>query len=109
MTDPAFDYRAYRPLVPPRLRPPAHQRPQLVFSQPDIPPRPDELTQQLGRIRNSLVLIRQSSAEASAILWRRFLDWCDAHILRSLTSAWVIAGVGWGGCIVFPAVLYFTR
>jgi hypothetical protein len=105
MTDPAFDYRAYRPLVPPRLRPPAHQRPQLVFSQPDIPPRPDELTQQLGRIRNSLVLIRQSSTEVGAILWRRFLGWCHAHLW--LTG--LVTGLGWGGFIAFFAALYFTR
>ena len=116
MTDPAFDYRAYRALVPPRLLPPVHQlpqlqRPRLVSSQPTIPaPQPaDEIAQQLGRIRNSLVLIRQCFGEIGAILWRRFLGWCDAHIVRNLISAWALAGLGWGGFIVFFAAQYFTR
>lgn len=109
MNEPAFDYRRYAPLVPPKLRPPAHRRPQLAWSQPDIPPAPDELAQQLGRIRNSLVLIRQSAGEVAAILWRRFLTWMETNFLHSLTSAWATAGLGWGGFITFCAVQYFTR
>lgn len=109
MTDAAFDYRAYRALVPPKLRPPVRQRPQLVRSQPERPPRRGELAQQFGRIRNSLVLIRQSLAEVGAILWRRFLAWMEAHLLQSLTSAWATAGLGWGGFIAFFAAQYFTR
>ncbi len=111
MNDHAFDYRAYKPIQPPRLLPPPHQRPRLVSSQPTIQaPQPaDEIAQQLGRIRNSLVLIRQSFAEIGAILWQRFLRRCDAHIVRNLTSAWALAGLGWGGFIVFFAAQYFTR
>jgi len=108
MTDPAFDYRRYAPLLPPKLRPPT-QRPQLVFSQPDIPPRPDELALQLGCIRNSLVLIRQSALAASVILLRRFVRWCETNILHNLTAAWALGSAGWGFAIAFSAVLYFTR
>lgn len=109
MTDPAFDYRAYRTLVPPKLRPPAHRRPQLAWSQPTVPQRPDELAQLTGVIRNSTALITHSLSLVCGVLWRRFVAWVEAHVLQSLTSAWATAGFGWGGCIAFCAVQYFTR
>lgn len=114
MNDAVFDYRAYAPLQPPKLLPPAHQRPQLAWSQSDIPTPADELTQQLGRIRNSLVLIRQSFVEIGAILWRRLLKWCDTHIVQNLTCAWTLASIGWGGTVIgfvsnILILQYFTR
>jgi hypothetical protein len=112
MSEQAFNYRDYAPLVPPKLRPPVvRQRPQLVRSQPGpiIPPSPGEIADQLGRIRNSLVLIRQSFTEIGAILWRRFLGWCDTHILRNLTVAWSLNGVGWAALVSISVLQYFVR
>ena len=111
MSEQAFDYRTYAPpRMPPKLLPPViRQRPQLVRSQPELPPSPGELADQLGRIRNSLVLIRQSFTEIGAILWRRFLGWCDTHILKNLTVAWSLNGVGWAALVSISVLQYFVR
>ncbi len=98
MTDTALDYSRYAP-----------ERPRLAWSQPDAPPRPDELGQVFAVIRNAFALIRQCLRIAAGILWRRFAEWFQTRVLHSLTSAWLLCGIGWGGFIGFAVLQYFAR
>jgi hypothetical protein len=84
-------------------------RPLLAWSQPDIQPAADDLTLTFAIIRNALAVIRQCLRIAIGILWRRFAEWVDAKVLRSLATSWVLCGIGWGGFIGFAVLQYFTR
>lgn len=98
MSDGAFDFARYAP-----------QRPQLAWSQPDAPPRPGELGQVFAVIRNALALIRHCLGIAAGIIWRRSRAWVEDNVLYSLTSAWMLCGIGWGGIIGLTVCFYFAR
>jgi hypothetical protein len=96
MTEPALDFSRYVP-----------ERPRLAWSQPDAPARPGELGQVFSVIRNALALIRQCFWIAASILCRRIAEWFGTRVLRSLYSAWLLCGLGWGGFIGYPVYQYF--
>lgn len=87
----------------------APERPRLAWSQQDVPFRPDELGQVFAVIRNALALIRQCLGIAAGILGRRISEWFVTDVLGSLTSAWLLCGLGWGGFIGLFVVQYFLR
>lgn len=87
----------------------APQGPRLVASQPNRPPLPGELGQLFAVIRNASALICVSLRIAAGIVWRRFREWFEDNVLHSLTAAWAIAGLGWGGFILLSIACYIAR
>lgn len=87
----------------------APERPMLAWSRPGVSPHPGDLGQIIKVLRNAFALIRQCLGVAAGILWRRCRDWVRNRIMHSLTSAWMLCGIGWGGLIGFALVHFLAR
>lgn len=73
--------------------------PRLVWNNPG-PPTPDELAQMRKLIRSCLGLAWVCVWASGVIIRRRLQRWFDEHIVQSLFSAWLAAGLGWGFFLV---------
>jgi hypothetical protein len=82
----------------------APERPQLAIV-PTIPTEPDELAVVAGAFGEALRLLGRCIAAMTMILWWRAARWLERRILRSLSAAWSLAGLGWGG---FGGLVLFT-
>jgi hypothetical protein len=94
-------------------------RRELVCVQPQLPQAPTQPDQPPGELEiigqhmaGAFGLIRQCIQLALIIIWRRAvlrLTTLYHRTAQSLTIAWALAGIGWGGFIAFPVIIHFVR
>ena len=78
--------------------------PRLVWDNPQ-PPTSDDLKQLRKVIASCLGLAWTCIGASITIMRRRAWAKFETHVVQSLFSAWVVAGTGWGLCLVASAGL----